>query len=392
VNLRVLSVPFPFAPVRADAVGGAEQVASALDRALVAAGHESIVIACEGSQVAGTLVALPRPTSGNNDGARAQMHAQVRAAIARVLDARRVDAIHLHGVDCAAYLPPPGVPALINLHLPLGWYASEVLHPQRPLTWLQPVSRHQAHSAPEGVRLLAPIENGVADNPFALAARKRHFALVMGRICPEKGFHDAIAAARAASMPLLIAGEVFAWEAHRRYFDEQIAPQLDRQIRFIGALRGARKQKLLAAGRCVLIPSRAPETSSLVAMEALAAGTPVIAYRSGALPEIIEHGVTGFVVDDAPAMARAIAQCEDVSPRTCRDTAQRSFPLQRTCDAYLELYQRLAAQAPQPERAVNANAMRDFSPHPPGAARLSPSSRGGESWGEGVRDDFVPET
>ena len=351
MSLRILSVPFPFAPVRADAVGGAEQVAAALDRALVAAGHESIVIACEGSQVAGSLVAISCAASDSNDHVRAQVHQQVRAAIARVLDEQRVDAIHLHGVDCEAYLPPPGIPALVNLHLPLAWYADAVLHPQRPLTWLQPVSRHQARSAPEGVRVLAPIENGVAENPFARMSRKRNFALVLGRICPEKGFHDAMAAARSADMPLLIAGEVFAWEAHRRYFDEQIAPQLDGRVRFIGALRGARKLRLLAAARCVLVPSRAPETSSLVAMEALAAGTPVIAYRSGALPDIVEHGVTGFVVDDAQAMAAAMAQCERIAAQTCRESAQRRFPLQRMCDAYLDLYQRLAAQAPEREPA-----------------------------------------
>ena len=165
----------------------------------------------------------------------------------------------------------------------------------------------------------------MAENPFAPATRKRNFALTLGRICPEKGFHDAIAAARAAQTPLLIAGEVFGWETHRRYFDEQIAPQLDKQVRFIGALRGARKQRLLAAARCVLIASRAPETSSLVAMEALAAGTPVIAYRSGALPDIVEHGVTGFIVDDAGGMARAIAQCARIEPGAC--LADRAHPL-----------------------------------------------------------------
>lgn len=390
MSLRILSIPFPFAPVRDDAVGGAEQIVAALDRALVAAGHESIVIACEGSRVCGTLVALPCPPFDSNDPARAHMHRLVRATVARVLGEHRVDAIHLHGVDCDAYLPPPGIPALINLHLPLAWYADEILHPRRPLTWLQPVSRQQAHGAPEGVRLLAPIENGVAENPFALVARKHDFALALGRICPEKGFHDAIAAVRAADMPLLIAGEVFAWAAHRRYFDEEIAPLLDDRVRFIGALRGARKQRLLAAARCVLIPSRAPETSSLVAMEALAAGTPVIAYASGALPEIVEHGVTGFVVDDVQGMAHAITQCERIAAQACREAAQRRFPLSRMCEAYLDLYQRLAAQAS--DRECAADAAPGFPPHPPGATRLSPSPHGGESWGERARDDFVPGT
>jgi glycosyltransferase involved in cell wall biosynthesis len=381
MSLRILSVPFPFVPVRPDAVGGAEQVAAALDRALVAAGHESIVIACEGSQVAGTLVALSCPPADSNDRARGQVHQQVRAAIARVLRERPIDAIHLHGVDCEAYLPPPGVPALITLHLPLGWYADEILHPRRPLTWLQPVSRHQAHNAPGGVRLLSAIGNGVAENPFALVTRKRNFALALGRICPEKGFHDAIAAANAAGMPLLIAGEVFAWDAHRRYFDERIVPLLGERVRFIGPLRGARKQRLLAAARCVLIPSHAPETSSLVAMEALAAGTPVVAYASGALPEIVEHGVTGFVVENVPAMARAITQCECLVAQTCLDAAQRRFPLQRMCEAYLDLYQRLAAQAPERERVANASA--GIPPRP-----SSPPRKGG-GWGEGTRSGFA---
>ena len=155
MSLRILSVPFPFVRLDADPVGGAEQVAVALDRALVAAGHESVVIAHAASRVAGTLVALPDDPTESNDGARARVHAQVRAAIARVLSERHVDTIHLHGVDCDAYLPPPGVPTLITLHLPLAWYAEAVLHPQRPLTWLQPVSRPQAHGAPEGVRMLA---------------------------------------------------------------------------------------------------------------------------------------------------------------------------------------------------------------------------------------------
>jgi len=378
--MRILSVPFPFAPMRADAVGGAEQIAAALDRALVAAGHESMVIAGEGSQVAGTLVAVPHAASGSNEEARDSVHRALRAAIARVLNEQHVDAIHLHGVDCEAYLPPPGVPTLITLHLPLAWYSDEVLHPRRPLTWLQPVSRHQAHSAPDGVRLLGAIENGVANNPFALAARKRGFALALGRICPEKGFHEAIAAAREADVPLLIAGEVFAWDAHRRYFDEQIAPMLDDRVRFIGAVRGARKQRLLAAARCVLIPSSAPETSSLVAMEALAAGTPVIAYANGALPEIVSHGITGFVVDDAPAMARAIARSGQISPADCLAAAQRRFPLQRMCDAFLDLYQRLAAQASEYECAASAPPAQ-----PPNIARSPVAFR----QDEGASGDFA---
>ena len=125
-------------------------------------------------------------------------------------------------------------------------------------------------------------------------------------------------------------------------------------------------------------------------MEALAAGTPVIAYSSGALPEIVEHGVTGFVVDDVQAMARAIKQCECLAAQACRETAQLRFPLQRMCDAYLDLYQRLAAQAPHRERVERA-AVR-LSPHPGPLSFKSREASAERLAGEGIQDDFVPNT
>jgi hypothetical protein len=116
----------------------------------------------------------------------------------------------------------------------------------------------------------------------------------------------------------------------------------------------------------------------------------VIAYASGALPEIIEHGVTGFVVADVEDMGRAITRCECLDVQTCRQTARRRFPLQRMCDAYLDLYPRLAAQAPRRERAKDVRP--EPHPRPPGAVHQPSSSHRDEGWGEGTRDDFVPGT
>ncbi len=348
MKLTVLNVPFPFAPVTADPVGGAEQVVAALDRELVARGHRSVVIAHRDSEVCGELIALPSAPHVFNDFARAQVHRDLRTVLSGVLAGEHVDVVHLHGSDFDAYPPPGNVPALATLHLPLAWYAQSALHPRRPETWLQPVSAHQARGAPDGIALLPPIENGVAENPSALRERRRGFALAIGRICPEKGFHDAIDAANSAQVPLLIAGQVFGWLEHRAYFEEFIRPRLNAWVRYIGALTGARKRRLLAQARCVLIPSRAPETSSLVAMEALAAGTPVLAYRSGALSDIVEHGVTGFLVEDAYAMADAIARCDEIDPATCVRRARERFPLARTLDAYLDLYRRLAREFSPP--------------------------------------------
>jgi glycosyltransferase involved in cell wall biosynthesis len=141
---------------------------------------------------------------------------------------------------------------------------------------------------------------------------------------------------------VLLAGQVFPYDGHERYFREQIVPRLDRQRRFIGPLSFARKRRLLTAARCVLLPTLAPESSSLVAMEALACGTPVVAFPAGALPEIVEHGVTGFIVPDAEAMTDALGELDRIDPRECRAVAETRFGADRMHESYLALYRELA--------------------------------------------------
>ena len=163
-----------------------------------------------------------------------------------------------------------------------------------------------------------------------------------GRLCEEKGFHHALDAAHRADTPLLIAGEVFPYPEHEAYVAREIRPRLDAKRRLIGRVQGAAKRRLLAAARCVLIPSLAAETSSLVAREAAAAGTPVIAYPNGALADAVAHGRTGFVVDSVEAMADAILRTSEIDPDDCRAEAQMRFDLRRTTASYLDLYHRLS--------------------------------------------------
>ncbi|HZG42202.1 MAG TPA: glycosyltransferase [Longimicrobium sp.] len=344
MRLTVMTVAFPFAPVSGDACGGAEQVAWAMDAALVRAGHRSIVVAHQDSRVAGTLVPVPAAKGEVTDDTWPRVHATVRTAMARALARWPVDVVHMHGVDFHAYLPAAGVPVLATLHLPPAWYPAAELTPRRPDTWLNPVSAAQARDCPRFAALLDPVPNGIDLARLECRARKRGWAMAMGRICPEKGFHHALDAARMADVPLLLAGEVHAFPRHHRYHAEQIVPRLNAGRRHVGPVGIRRKRRLLAAARCLLVPSVAPETSSLVAMEAIACGTPVVAFDVGALPEVVEHGRTGFIVRNVREMADAVARVGELHPEECRAAARERFSGDRMAARYMDLYHRLASR------------------------------------------------
>lgn len=342
MSLTVLSVAYPLAPVGRDAVGGSEQILHALDQALVAAGHRSIVVALEGSEVADTLVPVPKRSGQLSNAAREAAWPAHKEAIASALQRWPIDVIHMHGLDFWGYLPPPGPPVLVTLHLPPSWYPGDTLFPNRPDTWLHCVSHAQHNACPPGMNLLDPIENGVPVERLQAQHAKRRFALMLGRVCPEKGLHIALDAAKLADIPLLIAGELFPYAEHERYFEEEVRPRLDAKRRFVGPIGFARKRRLLTAAQCLLVPSLVDETSSLVAREAAACGTPAIAFPRGALPETIADGRTGFLVEDTDGMAEAIRRAPSLSADVCRQVARERFSLDMMLSRYLTLYEALA--------------------------------------------------
>ncbi len=346
--LTVLSVAYALAPVGPDAVGGAEQVLAALDRALTDAGHRSLVVACRGSALAGTWVDTGiDPHRAVDQQARRRAEDAARAAAERCVRLARPDVLHMHGLDFARTLPVERPPTLVTLHLPPAWYPAL---PELPQLWFNCVSDSQAAACPASGAMLPPVPNGVDVGYFAAARHaRRRFALMLGRVCPEKGQHLALQAAHLAGVTLLLGGAVFPYPEHRDYFDRQVAPLLDRHRRFLGPVGLARKRRLLSAASCLLAPSLAQETSSLVAMEALACGTPVIAYPAGALAGIVEDGRTGFLVDSPEAMAGAMRRAGGIDPGACRAAARARFSSAAMAESYLDRYRRLAGR---PARAA----------------------------------------
>lgn len=348
MSLTVLNVAYPLAPVSADAVGGAEQIIHLIDRGLVEAGHHSIVMACEGSRTAGELVSTPAP-SGSFD---ARVHADATIRYRRVLETllsrRTIDLVHVHGHDFDMYLPPDGVPLLATLHLPPELLIAHLTEVRRASTWVHGVSRSQHARLPRVPFLLPPIENGVEIDAPPRSSRRAGFALVLGRICPEKGIHLALDAARRAHTRVLVAGMPFAYSSHQLYFEKEVVPRLGRDSRFVGPVAKSRKRQLLSAARCLLVASTAEETSSLVAMEALACDTPVVAFRRGALPDIVQDGVTGFIVSSVDEMAAAIQRVDQIPANTCRDAARERFSARRMVERYLERYAQILSWSRMP--------------------------------------------
>ena len=341
--MHVLSVAYPCAPVSPDAVGGVEQMLASLDAALVDAGHESTLLAGRGSRAVGRLVAVD-VGSGELCAARLESaRRRYRQVLESLLAGQHFDLVHFHGCDCAGYLSAPlrrPVPRLVTLHVPCDWYDPGLFRAELGLRfscvseWQREQLTHLAPCAtiPNGVDLARwrPLEEPPAD-----------YVLCLGRISPEKGFDRALRAARAAGVPLLLAGRVFPYPDHLRYFGEQIAPLLDGQRRFIGPIAGSTKRRVLARARALVVASRVPETSSLVAMEALACGTPVLVASPGAPASLIEPGVTGLFVHDEAELARALERLPALDRVRCRASAERRFDLRQTTRSYLELYSQL---------------------------------------------------
>lgn len=336
--LSVLSVSYSLAHVSRRTAGGAEQVLATIDEALIREGHRSLVLAPAGSRCEGLLIPAHVPTGILDEEAKREARAIFKKLINRALNDHAVDVVHMHGLDFYHYLPQCDLPIVVTLHLPLSWYGLEALRPVQENVTLVCVSEAQAQTAPPDLRIDAVITNGVDLSRFHPRRKKSNYVLAIARICAEKGIHLAIDAAEDAGIDLLIAGSVFGYAEHLDYFESMIRPRLNERVRFVGLVGGERKANLLAGARCLLTPCLAPETSSLVAMEALASGTPVIAFPSGALSEIVVTDKTGFLVNSVEEMANAIREVDCLSPVECRREAEGRFSSERMVAQYLDLY------------------------------------------------------
>ncbi len=347
--MNVLSVAFALMTVSDSAGGGSEQILWQVERGLVKAGHRSFVIAAEGSSVSGCLIPTPSADGEITDPRRHAAHRAHRKAIHALLESSSIDLIHFHGLDFPEYIPASGPPMLATLHLPINLYPKQIF--DNPDLTLNFVSQSQAAACryPHPGQYVPTVCNGIELSHYAPAhyapAHKEDYLAVLARICPEKGIDTALRVAHRLDLRLIVGGPVHPFPSHQAYFNERVKPLLDDKREYIGPVDLPRKICLLARAKCLLAPSSIAETSSLVAMEAIASGTPVIAFRSGALPEVVEHERTGFIVDSEDEMANAVLRIGEISPEVCRQAAVTRFDGTRMTREYLALYERLRSNS-----------------------------------------------
>lgn len=351
-KMRILYIAYPLLTVSRESAGGAEQVLWTLEREMARRGAQTTVAASSGSCVAGDLFSSGEPCREPDDLERRNREHQdkVVAFVHRqAREGRAFDMVHDHSGSFwprAAEISPP---VLATLHLPRTFYPPQLFENVPANVTFNCVSASQARSFGAGTASFEVVTNGIALDLFEASDRLSHGPrsglLWLGRICEEKAPHLALDIAARAGLPITLVGHVYPFSYHQQYFDHAVASRLRLmpQATFTSLPSFNHKRQLLRGARALLITSLAEETSSLVAMEAAASGTPVIAFARGALPEIVRDGVTGFLVHSVDDAVRAFERIGEIDPAVCARHARERFSSDSMAKSYARLYARLLA-------------------------------------------------
>lgn len=343
--MRIAQVAPLFESVPPRAYGGTERVVSYLTEALVEHGHD-VTLFASGDSITRARLEACAPRSLRTDRRRPDWTVWHSLMLDRVFEmADQFDVIHFH-VDV--------------LHLPLARRCATPLlsttHGRLDLPDLVPlfrrfgdhplvsISDHQRMPL-RGANWRATVHHGLPVGLYDFHAEPKDYFAFLGRISPEKRVDRAIEIARMCAMPLRIAAKVD--EVDRAYFDTRIRPLLDDPlVDYIGEIDDARKNEFLGNARALLFPIDWPEPFGIVMIEAFACGTPVIAYRSGSVPEVLDDGVDGFIVTDQQEAIEAASNVHAIDRRRCREAFERRFTADTMASRYLEVYSQLTRTLP----------------------------------------------
>jgi glycosyltransferase involved in cell wall biosynthesis len=323
--------------------GGTERVVSFLTEQLVAMGHDVTLFASGDSCTSAELAAV-WPTALRFDASlRDAMapHMLMMEQVCRRSD--EFDVLHCH-LDYWPFslFSRQGTPFLTTLHGRLDLPELRSVYDSFPEAPLVSISDAQRAPVPDA-NFIATVQHGLPADLLTPRKVTPSYLAFLGRICPEKRPDRAIRIARQAGIKLKIAAKVD--RVDEDYFRDTIRPMIDgRDVELIGEINDAEKPDFLSGAIALLVPIDWPEPFGLVMIEAMACGTPVIAFNRGSVPEIVEHGVTGMIVDDEASAVAAIPRVAAMSRAAVRRSFEQRFTAERMAEDYLALYRRLAVR------------------------------------------------
>jgi len=320
--------------------GGTERVVSYLTEELVEQGHEVTLFASGDSKTRAELRAVcPRALRLAQCASPLPYHVLLVDRVFR--EAHRFDVLHFH---CDFLHFPmsrlhPRTAVLTTLHGRLDF--PELVPLYRGFQDMPLVSISDSQRAPlPWVRWIGTVQHGLPRDRFHLSPEPDDYLAFLGRVSPEKGIEQAIEIARRSGRTLRIAAKVD--PADRVYFESVVRPLLETPgVEFIGEIGEHHKQAFLGGARALLFPIDWEEPFGLVMIEAMACGTPVLAFRRGSVPEVIEPGISGVIVDDVEEAVAAIEVVERMDRATCRQAFEERFQVEMMARRYLSLYDRI---------------------------------------------------
>ena len=307
--------------------GGTERIVSYLTEELVRVGHDVTLFASGDSVTNARLIASCERSLRKNERCKDPVAREV-LLVDHVIE-------YLHFPVCR-YLP---VPHVTTLHGRLDLPDLVPVFDRFRTEPLISISNAQRQPLP-WANWQATIYHGLPKDLFVFQPNEGDYLAFLGRISPEKRVDRAIAIAKRVSMPLKIAAKVD--RADRRYFKRDIEPILTQShVEWVGEISDQQKNEFLGNAYALLFPIDWPEPFGLVMIEAMACGTPVIAYDCGSVPEVMEDGVTGFIVRDLDDAVEGVNRIRDLSRLRCREVFERRFAAERMASDYVDVYQRL---------------------------------------------------
>ncbi|WP_245568638.1 glycosyltransferase family 4 protein [Nocardia concava] len=350
--LHIVLVAPPYFDIPPVGYGGVEAVVAALADELVAHGHRVTLL---GAGRAGTKAEFIRVWDEVQTRRLGEPYPEIVNAmkawrIIEDLHARDpIDIVHDHtfaGPGNAAAYRMLGIPTVVTVHGPVDPEMHEYYRSFDRSVRLVAISDRQRSLAPD-LNWIARVHNAIRPEEWPFRTEKLDYALFLGRYAPYKGPHLALEAAHTAGLRLVLAGKCNELP-ERTFFSKFVAPLLADGDDVFGEADAVAKRQLLAGARCLLFPIQWEEPFGIVMIEAMVCGTPVVALRGGAVEEVIEHGVTGWICDDPEELPDAIARVGEIDPYACRERVESLFATDRFAAGYEAAYRRVIEQATEP--------------------------------------------